>query len=268
MPADVTHPAVAPCQPPDSSIKVWRYMDVTRLVALMQTRSLHFARADTLGDPFEGSLARLNQISHELTITQMLKDQENLPSSAVRYTRDQLRGILAQSTRKVRQWVYISCWHCGETESLAMWNQYGSSGGSVVIQSTYQKLMDALPAQTCIDKDRSENTSIYLGLVQYKNYSSLHEGLTLNANMLSRFIHKRTAFEYEREVRGFLMFPAADSRSIWSVNVKVDFEQLIESIRVRPGTSDWERQAIETLIGKYGLGMKVTPSEIDIEPMF
>ena len=243
-------------------------MDVTRLVALMQTRSLHFARADTLGDPFEGSLALLNQIAHEQMIAEMLKDQENHPSSAVRYTRDQLREHLAQGTRQGRQWVFISCWHSGETESLAMWNQYGSSGGSVVIQSTYQKLMDTLPSEACIDKDKSENTSIYLGMVQYKNYSSLHEGLTLNANMLSPFIHKRTAFEYEREVRAFLMFPAADSRSIWSVDVNVDFDRLIETIRVRPGTPDWERQTIETLIGKYGLGMKVTPSEIDIEPMF
>ena len=268
MPADVTHPVVAPCQPPDSSIRVWRYMDVTKLVAFMETRSLHFARADTLGDPFEGSLALLNQLAREQMIAEILKDQENRPSRAVRYTRDQLREQFAQGTRKGRQWVFMNCWHSGETESLAMWNQYGSSGGSVVIQSTYQKLMDTLPLKTCIDKDKSENASIYLGMVQYKNYSSLQEGLTLNANMLSPFIHKRTAFEYEREVRAFLMFPAADSRSIWSVDVNVDCEQLIETIRVRPGTPDWKRQTIETLIGKYGLGVKVSPSEIDIEPMY
>ena len=268
MSAVITHPVVAPCQPPDSNIKVWRYMDVTRLVALMETRCLHFARADTLDDPFEGSLALRNQIAHEQMITRMLEDQENNPSSEVRYTRDQLRELLAQGTRQGRQWVFISCWHSGETESLAMWKQYGSSGGSVVIQSTYQKLLDALPSKACIDKDKSEETSIYLGTVQYKNYFSLQEGLTLNGNMLSPFIHKRTAFEYEQEVRAFLMFPAADIRSISSVAVNVDFEQFVETIRVRPDTPDWERQTIETLIGKYGLGMKVTPSEIDIEPMF
>ena len=268
MSADITHPVVAPCQPPDSSMKVWRYMDVTRLVALMETRSLHFARADTLDDPFEGSLALRNQMAHEQMITRMLEDQENNPPSAVRYTRSQLRDMLAQGTLQGRQWVFISCWHGSETESLAMWRQYGSSGGSVVIQSTYQKLLDALPSETCIDKTKTENTNIYLGMVQYKNYSSLQEGLTLNGNMLSPFIHKRTAFEYEREVRAFLMFPAADIRSISSVAVKVDFEQLVETIRVRPGTLNWERQTIETLIGKYGLGMKVTPSEIDIKPMF
>lgn len=268
MPADTTHPVVAPCQPRDKNIKVWRYMDVTKLVAFMETRSLHFARADTLEDPFEGSVALLNQIAKEQMISEMLKDQENNPPDSGRYTRDQLREMLAQGARIGRQWVFMSCWHSGETESVAMWKQYGSTGGSVVIQSTYRKLLDALPSEIRIDENNLEKTNIYMGMVQYKNYFSLLEGLRLDGNMLSPFIHKRTALEYEKEVRAFLMFPTADTRSISSVYADVDIEELVETIRVRPGTSDWERQTIEKLIGKYGLGMKIMPSEIDAEPMF
>lgn len=268
MSADITHPVVAPCQPRNNDIKVWRYMDVTRLVALMETRCLHFARADTLEDPYEGSLALRNQIAQEQMIARMFKDQRRDPSGEARYTHDQLREIVAQGTRKGRRWVFINCWHSGESESFAMWKQYGSTGGSVAIQSTYQKLLHALPSEICIDRDKSENAEIYLGMVQYKNYSSLQEGLTLNANMLSPFIHKRTAFEYEREVRAFLMSFAAESSSISSIDVNVDIEQLVETIRVRPGTPEWERRTIEALIRRYGLGMKVVPSEIDIKPMF
>ena len=269
MSADITHPVVAPCQPPDSGIKVWRYMDVTKLVALMQSRSLHFARADTLGDRFEGSLHMLNRIANEQMIDKLLEDQENNWSSTVRPTRGQALENLAYIFRRVRQWVFISCWHSGQNESLAMWKQYGSSGGSVVIQSTYQKLLDALPSHTCVAKDESwGSTSIHLGMVQYKNYFSLDEEFAFNSNMLSLYIHKRAAFEYEREVRAFLMSPVGETRSISNVAVNIEFEQLVESIRVRPGTPDWERRTIESLIGKYGLGMKVAPSEIDIEPMF
>ena len=109
-------------------------MDVTKLVALMQSRSLHFARADTLGDRFEGSLHLLNRKANEQMIDQLLKDQENSQSSAVRLThRDQTLENLAHIFRRVRHWVFISCWHSGENESLAMWKQYGASGGSVVI---------------------------------------------------------------------------------------------------------------------------------------
>ena len=61
MPADTKHEVVAPCQPRDTNIKVWRHMDVTKLVALMETRSLHFARADTLEDPFEGTFVSFPQ---------------------------------------------------------------------------------------------------------------------------------------------------------------------------------------------------------------
>lgn len=269
MSADITHPVVAPCQPPDSEIKVWRYMDVTKLVALMQSRSLHFARADTLDDRFEGSLHLLNRIANVQMIDQLLKNQENNQSSAVLPTRDQALENLADFFRRVRQWVFISCWHSGENESLAMWKQYGSSGGSVVIQSTYQKLQDALPSHTCVGNDKSWGaTSIHLGMVQYRNYHSLNEDFAFNSNMLSLYIHKRAAFEYEKEVRALLMSPAGETRSVSNVAVNIDFEQLVESIRVRPGTPDWERRTIETLIGKYGLGMKVAPSEIDIEPMF
>lgn len=268
MPADTTHPVVASCQPRNNDIRVWRYMDITRLVAFMETRSLHFARADTLEDPFEGSVALLNQMANEQMISEMLKGQENNPSDSKRYTRDQLRELLTGVTRIGRQSVFINCWHSGETESLAMWAQYGSTGGSVVIQSTYQKLVDALPSEFRIDEPNLEKTYISMGMVQYKNYFSLSEGLKLDSNMLSPFIHKRTAFEYEKEVRAFLMFPPTDNRSILSVDVDVDIEQLVETIRVRPGTSDWERQTIEKLIGKYGLGMKIMPSEIDARPMF
>ena len=40
---------------PDSSI--WRYLDFTKLVSLLETRALHFSRADLLGDPYGGSTA-------------------------------------------------------------------------------------------------------------------------------------------------------------------------------------------------------------------
>ena len=40
---------------PDSAV-LWRYMDLTKLMALLEDRALHFARSDLLGDPFEGSM--------------------------------------------------------------------------------------------------------------------------------------------------------------------------------------------------------------------
>jgi hypothetical protein len=47
-------------QPDQPSVKVWRYMDFTKLVSLIDSRRLFFPRTDQLGDPFEGSWPRIN----------------------------------------------------------------------------------------------------------------------------------------------------------------------------------------------------------------
>ena len=274
MPANTRHPAVASFQPHNNNIKVWRYMDVIRLTAFMATRSLFFARADTLGDPFEGSLGLLNQMAREQMIDEMVKNQENDTPMGMRHTREEFRGMDAANNRALRHWAFISCWHSGESESMAMWRQYGATSGSIVIQSTYQRLSDAFRMNNSLNGNESENTEedtdVYMGMVQYKDYSSPQDALALKGNVLPRFFHKRTAFEYEKEVRAVLWAPLSipidDSPS--GFYLEVDVDQLVQTIRVRPGTPEWERLAIEAVIKKYGLGMKVAPSEIDATPMF
>jgi hypothetical protein len=46
--------------PEDPTATIWRYMDFTKLVSLLETKSLFFARADKLGDAFEGSMPHQN----------------------------------------------------------------------------------------------------------------------------------------------------------------------------------------------------------------
>ncbi len=58
MSAETGHPVFL--SPDDPNIKVWRYLDFTKYVSLLETRSLYFSRSDRLGDPFEGSLSRAN----------------------------------------------------------------------------------------------------------------------------------------------------------------------------------------------------------------
>ena len=41
-------------QPENEGIKVWRYMDFTKFVLLIDSRRLYFTRADKFDDPFEG----------------------------------------------------------------------------------------------------------------------------------------------------------------------------------------------------------------------
>ncbi len=50
------HPAFSP--PTELNIKIWRYMDLTQFVSMLEERGLLFTRADLLDDKFEGTMSR------------------------------------------------------------------------------------------------------------------------------------------------------------------------------------------------------------------
>ena len=58
-------------QPPDPSISVWRYMDLAKLMWLLQRRALYFSRLDKLGDPFEGHYTKALAIGRAEYIERM-----------------------------------------------------------------------------------------------------------------------------------------------------------------------------------------------------
>lgn len=45
-------------EPNDENIKVWRYMDIPKLVSTLDKNALFFARSDKLSDPSEGLLTK------------------------------------------------------------------------------------------------------------------------------------------------------------------------------------------------------------------
>jgi hypothetical protein len=50
------HPAFQP--PTNPQIKIWRYMDFTQFVSMLDEKRLLFTRADLLEDKFEGTMSR------------------------------------------------------------------------------------------------------------------------------------------------------------------------------------------------------------------
>lgn len=63
--ANTEHDAMKPLQPLDWNMKVWRYIDLPKLINLLETGNPHFSRADTLGHPYEGSWARPDVATRE-----------------------------------------------------------------------------------------------------------------------------------------------------------------------------------------------------------
>ena len=230
----------------------------------LETGSLHFARADTLGDPYEGSWTRLNKVAQEHQILEMLADREkHHPDAKVKYTPEKLQQEFKRETHHMRQTTYINCWHGGETEKRRHVETVRNSDRVYCDTEYLPELVDALP------------DDVYTGMVQYKDYGSSEEWIP-RGNIMYPFIHKRREFEYESEVRAFIWATNVDSQHRLEkgddkprgVKVDIDIKKVVETIRVQPTTPAWARQAIEKLLRRYGWGIKIMPSKIDIEPIY
>lgn len=277
--ANTEHELVKGCQPSDRNVKIWRYVNLLVLLTLLQTRSLHFARADTLGDRFEGSLTKLNVAAREQQIRDALAKAD--PSMG---TPEELVSMTRDVTRSAVRCAYVNCWHASEAESQAMWKLYGTATGSVAIQSTYGKLRDVLPERLCLregsEPDDAWVSDVYLGMVRYRDYGSVVDYVPAG-NLMSPFMSKRKELQHERELRAFVFFSEplvidlsdgtrfVDRDSMpEGIGAPVDIDRLVETVRVQPGTPPWAKRSIEDLVRKYGWDVKVVASDIDATPLY
>ena len=112
-------------------------MDFTKFVSLLEKQALFFARADKLGDPFEGSVTKVN-------------------AAAARVPRDELQ----QFRKKVTRWTLINCWHENAHESEAMWKLYARETDGIAIKTDFKSLSSSF---TCRE-------DVFIGIVNYIDY--------------------------------------------------------------------------------------------------
>ncbi len=118
--------------PPMDAV-LWRYLDFTRFVSLMDKNALFFVRADKLGDPFEGSYSRMNiNIRPEL-----YRDQ--IPERALQQMGDFIR--------ESRRFTLVNCWHWSTYESAAMWRLYSRESDGVAIRTDFKSLSESFLAR-------------------------------------------------------------------------------------------------------------------------
>lgn len=242
-------------QPENEDVKVWRYMDFTKFVSLIDSRTLYFTRADNFEDPFEGSWPISNIAARVHVPDTFTKEQEE------KYLKS-LPG-LSRFFKKLPQYVSINSWHMSDNESVAMWKVYLKSDEGIAIQSTYAKLKESI-----VDEER-----VFLGKVTYIDY----EIDTMDAdNMLLPFVHKRLSFSHEQEVRALVMKlpPGAGNpdTSIETIKhgltINIDLRTLVENIYVSPSAPSWFTDLVETVIKKFGFNFEISQSDINKDPMF
>jgi hypothetical protein len=260
MPVE-SHKSVA--EPPEDLV-LWRYMDFSKYAWLLHAKALWFARADTLGDPFEGAMllnpegrARVREARREI--------QEKSGGSPITFqaaNREALGRAFEELTEPSTPRLFgINSWHAAEGESAGLWRIYAPQGMGVAVRTTVGRLKRAM---------RDDPRKVYVGQVSYHDFNSESAGVE---NLLRMFLRKRRSFEHEREVRG-LMFLQPGTQIVepkpMGLAVAADLGELVEAVRVDPDAPSYLLDAVRGVTSALGLdaGLVSQSSLASDEPLF
>lgn len=239
------------CEPEET---LWRYMDIFRLMDLLQTSELHMTRADQMEDQWEGSRG---VVLGDMGMS--VQDESSMNSD-----------LPTELSTLERMAVFLNSWYRGEGESYAMWKLYGAAGKGVAVKTTLSRLERAL-------KPVEGYNYICGAAVQYVDYWKTQ---IPEKTMLDKFAHKRQCYDYEKEYRLLEvmnpedMMPREDNDDQSMVRVEippyrrrpVDLKILIDSIYISPETPSWVAATSERMIKDYAPWVNVVYSDLGEPP--
>lgn len=233
--------------------KIWRYIDFTKFIELLNSETLFFSRSDKFEDIFEGSLPSKAAGDRNRVTAELIKQKQLLTKYTAEYMQNE--------AQKNREDFAINCWHLNEHESAAMWRLYLKSNEGIAIQSTFNRLKATLHEKT---------HRIFLGEVNYIDY----DNDTIDwANVISPFVYKRKSFSHEKELRAIIWKPLLSKSELGDfsesgIKIKVDLRVLIENIFVSPDSPGWLTNLITDSSKKFGFNFNVTNSRLSDKPIF
>jgi hypothetical protein len=221
---------------------------------MVATSTVWFARADTLGDPFEGSRSALDGLNPAL---------------------DDIYSKLGPASQAYRLVQYVNCWNIAGLESAALWATHAPRHGDIALRSTVARLVQALE-----DSSGAAGLDFIVAPVKYVDYSP---GTTPAADFVARLFHKRLSFKHEQELRAILFA----AKRFWGnpdywlpdhspnldrlprgIPVTVDLASLVDTAFVSPASPSWQHDAALMLTRRFGLEFPVIQSDMDATPTF
>ncbi|HDR7625125.1 TPA: DUF2971 domain-containing protein [Bacillus mycoides] len=237
----------------EEDAKLWRYMDFAKLVSLLSNESLYLCRSDKFRDVFEGRLFGLENVKKILE-NQKLSGGKGFVFGSY----DEYSKVKLATSDFSRENVFINCWHLNEEQSAAMWDLYVKSGEGIAVQTTFGRIKRSLD---CCGKD------IYIGKVEYIDHKKRENFV---GDKILPFFTKRLSFKHEEEVR--VVYSALDEKGFWDdttkyedmhgINLKVDLNELIESIYISPDAPSWFASVVEVILEKFNIDAKVIHSKL------
>jgi hypothetical protein len=249
--------------PENKETLIWRYMDFTKFVYMLDANALFFCRADCLDDRFEGRWGRrsIQKIKTDL------EHQANTGVNVVGGVEEQMRGIV-QTADHMRKVMAVNCWHVNDHESAAMWRLYIQAGQGIAICSTVDRLIKAI--------SDDHNMLVFVGTVNYIDYDS--EEIPFR-NYTTVFLHKRKSFAHEQELRAVATKAhvrvdsdrmnvrlTGEEFQVPGEDLAVDLLTLIRSVHLAPGSPGWMERLVRSVLSRFGLEVPVNRSKLDEEP--
>lgn len=247
-------------EPPSGEAALWRYMDLTRFIALLERRALFFTALCDLPDRFEGVMT-----------PNLLAQARAMPG-------------LGDSMELVRLMTYVNCWNEDASESMALWSMYASQAGGLAIRSSYDAIRLALsdPDPMREDSPGFPRNELYIGRVRYIDFRTAEMP---SDNAFWPVIHKRLPYAFEREVR-LVMQPFGLNEEVAAAanregkdslavvrdiapagyDVEIDPAKLIQQVVVAPQAQDWLLDLIRDVTKRYDIQVPVERSNLDADP--
>lgn len=224
---------------------LWRYMDLPSFLSVLSSRAIYFRRGDCFSDKHEGAFTR--------SVKERIEKAISSGSLSTTY---------AQFKEKLRQRVFISCWHAAIDDSMAMWALYGKGPLSVAATTTVGKLVSELKAANL-------GHPLAVEKVKYiKHWRNPKISILPYSNV---FKYKVKAYAFEKEVRVIVDKMEENWDGVIAedgMSISVRPEHLLRSVVVSPEAPEWFQSLVSELITKFGLSPQIVHrSKLSFDPL-
>ena len=146
MPIVIPNDRTAPVFFPKSDYKIARYLDLNKLLSLIQTKKIFFNRIDKFEDQFEGTLPELSYLDYEKWLREVLYFHPTFRNLTESEREENIKTdieIYRKSNEDFRKNFYVSCWNMFETESYALWKIYSNLSNGIAIVTKPENIIKA-----------------------------------------------------------------------------------------------------------------------------
>jgi hypothetical protein len=152
----------------------------------------------------------------------------------------------------------VSSWHNNKQENYAMWKIYAYGNAGLAIQTTFGQLKNSF---LVTDKP------VWIGKVAYYEDDRAPD---LAGKPYARFLHKRSIYAYENEVRCCYHLDTESNEEytweeqgqVYGVFIPVDLSLLINRIFISPYAPQWFRELVTGINQRLGVDKEIVHSRV------